>query len=394
MLPQLLLDYEAAGIGNEWFGWWDWYTAHAPHSSSPTRSPPHTPPLLLLLLLQVLAQRRGLLRGQVQVRLVEGLVVQARCGMAKIPISTRATTSTTSSRRRTPWDAPRTTPRTPPTTPSPLSSSPRAPPSGTRTSTTLDPRLPSPRRRCTRCSRSRCPMLSSTSPSRSLNGAVNKGMVKRAGINTVHFPEFFWDVTDTGGWKSGHDAAYEDFYAATPHHPAMITCESKKYEPAKVRRAAPSTTTTSTTTSTYTSPPTPHPLYLPPSSSGPRRLRLPPEGARRRRQADLAEHRDDPRGAQGRHPRPRLPVPLGRQAGLRGLPRLGRGDARVPQGEDPRQEEEHRQVGLVQGRRRRLRRRHLRLSAAWPLRPLARAKVGQGKDARGRRPGVHPPNTM
>ncbi len=83
-----------------------------------------------------------------------------------------------------------------------------------------------------------------------LNGAVNKGMVKRAGINTVHFPEFFWDVTDTGGWKSGHDAAYEDFYSATPHHPAMITCESKKYEPAKVRRAAPSTTTTSTTTST------------------------------------------------------------------------------------------------------------------------------------------------
>lgn len=59
-------------------------------------------------------------------------------------------------------------------------------------------------------------------------------MVKRAGINTVHFPEFFWDVTDTGGWKSGHDAAYEDFYSATPHHPAMITCESKKYEPAKV----------------------------------------------------------------------------------------------------------------------------------------------------------------
>ena len=31
VLPQLLLDYEAAGIGNEWFGWWDWYTAHAPH---------------------------------------------------------------------------------------------------------------------------------------------------------------------------------------------------------------------------------------------------------------------------------------------------------------------------------------------------------------------------
>ena len=86
-----------------------------------------------------------------------------------------------------------------------------------------------------------------------LNGAVNKGMVKRAGINTVHFPEFFWDVTDTGGWKSGHDAAYEDFYAATPHHPAMITCESKKYEPAKVRRAASTSTSTSTSTSSYTS---------------------------------------------------------------------------------------------------------------------------------------------
>lgn len=23
--PQLLLDYEEAGVGNEWFGWWDWY---------------------------------------------------------------------------------------------------------------------------------------------------------------------------------------------------------------------------------------------------------------------------------------------------------------------------------------------------------------------------------
>ena len=227
-----------------------------------------------------------------------------------------------------------------------------------------------------------------------LNGAVNKGMVKRAGINTVHFPEFYWDVTSTGGWKSGHDAAYEDFYAATPHHPAMITCESKKYEPAKVRRAAPSTTTTSTTTSTYTSPPTPHPLYLPPSSSGPRRLRLPPEGARRRRQADLAEHRDDPRGDQGRHPRPRLPVPLGRQAGLRRLPGLGGGDARVPQGEDPRQEEEHRQVGLVQGRHRRLRRRHLRLSAAWPLSgrpPAPRSAKGRMRGGAGR---VYTPNTM
>ena len=40
-------------------------------------------------------------------------------------------------------------------------------------------------------------------------------------------------MKDTGDWKSAHASAYEDFYAATPHHPAMITCESKKYEPAK-----------------------------------------------------------------------------------------------------------------------------------------------------------------
>ena len=39
--PQLLLDYEEAGVGNEWFGWWDWDSAHAPH---------RLPPLLLTLL--------------------------------------------------------------------------------------------------------------------------------------------------------------------------------------------------------------------------------------------------------------------------------------------------------------------------------------------------------
>ena len=33
----------------------------------------------------------------------------------------------------------------------------------------------------------------------------------------------------------------------------MITCESKKYEPAKVRRAASTSTSTSTSTSSYTS---------------------------------------------------------------------------------------------------------------------------------------------
>jgi len=66
-----------------------------------------------------------------------------------------------------------------------------------------------------------------------LAGATNTGMIKRAGINTVHFPEKFYDTTDTGEWKSAHASAYEDFYSETPYHPAMITCESKKYEPAK-----------------------------------------------------------------------------------------------------------------------------------------------------------------
>ena len=231
VLPQLLLDYEAAGIGNEWFGWWDWYSAHAPHL---LLAPLFLTLLLLLLLLllQVLAQRRGLLRGQVQVRLVEDRTGPVWYGqntnfdkgdhkhhiLASAYALRRASDHTA--------HAPTTLLLT------------RSPPHPDAPRRPVDP-TSSPVR-CTRCSRQMPDVVVHFAQSE-LNGAVNKGMVKRAGINTVHFPEFFWDVTDTGGWKSGHDAAYEDFYSATPHHPAMITCESKKYEPAKVRRAASST---------------------------------------------------------------------------------------------------------------------------------------------------------
>lgn len=65
-----------------------------------------------------------------------------------------------------------------------------------------------------------------------LAGGYNTGLLRRAGINTVHFPEFYYNI---------HDPLYadidftrpEDFYIETPTHAAMITCESKKYEPVK-----------------------------------------------------------------------------------------------------------------------------------------------------------------
>ena len=38
----------------------------------------------------------------------------------------------------------------------------------------------------------------------------------------------------TGGvWKPYRDGSFEDKHPQYPWHPAMITCESKKYEPAK-----------------------------------------------------------------------------------------------------------------------------------------------------------------
>jgi len=58
-------------------------------------------------------------------------------------------------------------------------------------------------------------------------------MYKRAGINTVHFPEFYFNSSDVGDWTPYRAQSFEDKHPATPHHPAMITCESKKYEPAK-----------------------------------------------------------------------------------------------------------------------------------------------------------------
>jgi len=73
-----------------------------------------------------------------------------------------------------------------------------------------------------------------------LTGAVmGTHYYKRAGINTVHFPEFYWDTSKTyynstgGVWKPYRDGSFEDKHPQYPWHPAMITCESKKYEPAK-----------------------------------------------------------------------------------------------------------------------------------------------------------------
>ena len=65
-----------------------------------------------------------------------------------------------------------------------------------------------------------------------LNAAVNQGMVKRAGINTVHIPEFYWNTTDETfvDWVGSRPI---DYYKETTVSAAMITCESKKYEPIK-----------------------------------------------------------------------------------------------------------------------------------------------------------------
>lgn len=65
-----------------------------------------------------------------------------------------------------------------------------------------------------------------------LNGAHNLGMIKRAGINTVHIPEFYWNTTDSTfvDWTGSRPI---DFYSETTITAAMITCESKKYEPVK-----------------------------------------------------------------------------------------------------------------------------------------------------------------
>lgn len=65
-----------------------------------------------------------------------------------------------------------------------------------------------------------------------LNGAYNGGMIKRAGINSVHIPEFYWNTTSEEfvGWVGSRPA---DYYSGTTVSAAMITCESKKYEPVK-----------------------------------------------------------------------------------------------------------------------------------------------------------------
>jgi len=65
-----------------------------------------------------------------------------------------------------------------------------------------------------------------------LNGAHNGGMIKRAGINTVHIPEFYWNTTSDEylGWTGSKPI---DYFKGTTVSAAMITCESKKYEPVK-----------------------------------------------------------------------------------------------------------------------------------------------------------------
>lgn len=65
-----------------------------------------------------------------------------------------------------------------------------------------------------------------------LNGAHNGGMIKRAGINTVHIPEFYWNTTSDEfvDWVGSRPI---DYYNGTTISAAMITCESKKYEPVK-----------------------------------------------------------------------------------------------------------------------------------------------------------------
>lgn len=65
------------------------------------------------------------------------------------------------------------------------------------------------------------------------------GTIKRAGINTVHIPEFYWNTTD-GAFvdyvkhSDGKELSRpDDYYKETTVSAAMITCESKKYEPVK-----------------------------------------------------------------------------------------------------------------------------------------------------------------
>eukprot|EP00965_Chrysotila_dentata_P039390 1309709-Pleurochrysis_carterae.AAC.1 len=41
----------------------------------------------------------------------------------------------------------------------------------------------------------------------------------------VHFPEFYFNSSDVGDWTPYRAQSFEDKHPATPHHPAMITCE-------------------------------------------------------------------------------------------------------------------------------------------------------------------------
>merc|ERR1719378_1756989 len=56
-------------------------------------------------------------------------------------------------------------------------------------------------------------------------------------MNSVHFPEFYYNVSEYfypgSEWKPYRDGSFEDKHPEIPIHAAMVTCESKKYEPAK-----------------------------------------------------------------------------------------------------------------------------------------------------------------
>lgn len=51
----------------------------------------------------------------------------------------------------------------------------------------------------------------------------------------MHIPEFYWNVTDSTfvAWRERHDLELRAYEKDSTLSAAMITCESKKYEPVK-----------------------------------------------------------------------------------------------------------------------------------------------------------------
>ena len=145
-----------------------------------------------------------------------------------------------------------------------------------------------------------------------MNGAVNLGMVKRAGINTVPIRGPNPTRTQTSR-PAPHLLPTSGPPAGTGPLPRVLL-ERERHRQLDVgarlrvrgllRRDA--------------APPGDDHLRVEEvrARQGPRGLPLPAADARDRRQADLAQHRDGSPGHQGRRPRPRLPVRLGGQVYL------------------------------------------------------------------------------